>query len=282
MPLKVGFIGAGEVCRCFAPAMEQRGVEVAAFDVDAAKSAAGGIRHQPLAGLIGWADYVLSTVTVSQAVIAAQSCAPHLRPGKVYVDLNSTSPEVKRRLEAIIVAAGADFVEGAILGAVGVSGARTRILTGGGKGKIAAEMLAQAGLAASFYSEETGKASMFKMLRSVFSKGLEALILELLIAGRRAGMEQDLWADISKFMSSHSFDEVAGNWVRSHAAACERRRDEMAQVNEVLKGIGVEGLMSEATEAFFRRSSELGLRENFPLKAGSAGEVVAFLEGRLR
>lgn len=282
MPLKVGFIGAGEVCRCFAPAMEQRGADVAAFDVDAAKAAEGGIRHRPLAGLIGWADFVLSTVTVSQAVTAAQSCAPHLAPGKVYVDLNSTSPEVKRRIEAIIVATGADFVEGAILGAVGVSGARTRILTGGKKGRIAAQMLSEAGLAASFYSEETGKASMFKMLRSVFSKGLEALILELLIAGRRAGIEEDLWADISKFMSSHSFDEVAGNWVRSHATACERRRDEMAQVNEVLKGIGVEGLMSEATEAFFRRSSELGLREKFPQKAGSAGEVVAFLEGRLR
>lgn len=282
MPLRVGFIGAGEVCRCFAPAMEQRGVEVAAFDVDEAKAAAGGIRHQPLGGLIGWADFVLSTVTVSQAVNAAQSCAPHLSAGKVYVDLNSTSPEVKRRIEAIILATGAGFAEGAILGAVGVSGARTRILTGGNKGRMAAEVLAEAGLAASFYSEETGKASMFKMLRSVFSKGLEALVIELLIAGRRTGIEEDLWADICGFLSSHPFDEVAGNWVRSHAAACERRRDEMAQVNEVLKGIGVEGLMSKATEAFFRRSSELGLRERFPLKAGSPEEVVAFLEGKLR
>jgi 3-hydroxyisobutyrate dehydrogenase-like beta-hydroxyacid dehydrogenase len=281
MPLKVGFIGVGEVCRCLAPAMEQRGVEVAGFDADAAK-AAGGIRLLPLAELIGWADYVLSTVTVSQAVIAAQSCALHLSPGKVYVDLNSTSPEVKRRIEAIIAAPGADFVEGAILGAVCVSGARTRILTGGKKGRIAAETLAQAGLAAVFYSEETGKASTFKMLRSIFSKGLEALILELLVAGRRAGIEKDLWADISEFMSGHSFDEVAGNWVRSHGPACERRRDEMAQVNEVLRDIGMEGLMSEATEAFFRRSSELGLREKFPLKAASTGEVVAFLEGRLR
>jgi hypothetical protein len=33
-----------------------------------------------------------------------------------------------------------------------------------------------------------GKAFMFKILRSIFSRGLETLILELLISGKRAGI----------------------------------------------------------------------------------------------
>ena len=52
---------------------------------------------------------------------------------------------------------GVEFVEGAILGAVGVSGAATRILTGGEHGGKAAEMLRALGLKATFYSAEVGK-----------------------------------------------------------------------------------------------------------------------------
>ena len=36
---------------------------------------------------------------------------------------------------------------------------------------------------------------MFKMLRSVFSKGMEALLIEFLVAAERAGIRADLWAE---------------------------------------------------------------------------------------
>lgn len=282
MSIKVGFIGFGEVGSTFSAAMCASGAEVAAYDILAEKIIAAGVRYLRLAELIACADYVLSTVTTRAAKSAAASCLPHLRGGQIYVDLNSTSPSVKLELERMIQPTGAYFIEGAILGAVGVTGAGTRILIGGRNGQAAARTLSRMGLRAAFYGEEIGKASMFKMLRSIFSKGLEALILELLIAGERAGIEKDLWADVTEFMAKNPFDRVAQNWLQSHALAYDRRYHEMVQVTETMREIGLEPVMTAATEAFFDRSRALGLDKAFPAKPACMEDVVAFMEQSLR
>jgi len=292
MAVRIGFIGFGEVASIFSAAMRSHGAEVAAYDVllDQKKGKetlqkrcrAEGIKFLPLPDVVGNAEYVLSAVTTREAKKVAENCVPHLRHGQVYVDLNSTCPSVKVELGEVVRPSGADFVEGAVLGAVGAAGAATHVLTGGARGREAAEALTALGLHASFYSEEIGKASMFKMLRSIFSKGMEALILELLIAGKRAGIEKELWKDVSEFMSRNPFERVASNWTRSHAVACERRYDEMVQVRETMREIGLDPLLTMATEAFFDRSRALGLGKVFQEKPESMEAVVEFIEHRLR
>jgi 3-hydroxyisobutyrate dehydrogenase-like beta-hydroxyacid dehydrogenase len=281
MPITVGFIGFGEVGSALLSAMRAGGADVAAFDVLESKVSEAGAVFRPVAELVGRSEYILSTVTTPAARGAAESCLPYLKRGQVYVDLNSTSPSVKLELDRVIRPTGAHFVEGAILGAVGVTGAATRILIGGLAGQGVVETLKALGLKVSFFSEEIGKASTFKMLRSIFSKGLEALILEMLIAGRRAGMESDLWADVAEFMSRNPFDRVAENWLQTHAVACDRRYHEMVQVVETMREIGVVPVMTIATESFFDRSRALGLQHAFPAKPDSKEEVVAFMEHRL-
>jgi 3-hydroxyisobutyrate dehydrogenase len=282
MSAKVGIIGFGEVGAVFSAAIRQHGVDVAAFDLLASRVESASVPFLPLEKLTRHSDYVLSTVTSREALNVAEACRPFLSAGKTYVDLNSTSPSLKRAIEAVVCPSGASFAEGAILGAVGVTGANTRILIGGPAGRAAAAFLSQAGLSASFYSDETGQASTFKMLRGIFSKGLEALLLELLVAARRAGIEDDLWADIVHFMDENDFQQVAANWVRTHPVAHARRRDEMIQVLEVLRELGVPAPMTSATEAFFARSCALGLSRRFPAKPDQISDVIEFLENKLR
>ena len=123
----------------------------------------------------------------------------------------------------IIRTSGADFVEGAILGAVGATGAGTHILVGGERGR-----------------------------------------------------------EVADFMTRNPFDRVAPNWVRTHAVAYERRYHEMVQVAETMRELGVEPVMTSGTEAFFRRSLSLGLKDGFPEKPSSMGAVIDFMEKRLR
>lgn len=290
-PVRIGFIGFGEVGSAFSKAMREKGAEILVYDILLSQKGgletiqkrfqAEGIQIGSLGEVVTNSHYVLSSVTTQAAKDVAKACAEYLKPGQVYVDLNSTSPPVKIEVCKIIEPSGADFVEGAILGAVGATGSRTRILTAGEKGQEIAETLNKLGLNVSFYSLEIGKASMFKMLRSVFSKGLENLILELLIAGKRAGMEKDLWDAVVHFMAENPFDRVASNWIQTHAVACERRYHEMVQVVETMREIGVEPIMTCGTEAFFKRSLSLGLKEAFPEKPSSLDEVVDFMEKRL-
>lgn len=284
--MRIAFLGFGEVATAFSSALAARGAGVAAYDilmdipggVEKLRARAGSapVAFERLEAAVAGSDYVFSTVTTSVALDAARRCAGHLRSGQVFLDLNATGPGLKAEIGQVISAAAGRFVEGALLGAVGVTGAKTEILLGGPNARAAEQDLAGAlGLNARFYSEEIGKASTFKMLRSVFSKGMEALLIEFLVAGERAGMRDELWNEVTTLFATQPFDKVAMNWVRSHSGAHARRRDEMKQVAGVLRELGVEPLVTTGTHALFERSSRVGL-EALP----SADEVIRFLNGK--
>jgi 3-hydroxyisobutyrate dehydrogenase-like beta-hydroxyacid dehydrogenase len=289
---RVGFVGYGEVASVFSRALIAHGACVSAYDIlldrDGGEAIlqerAGGspVRFCALAQVVQSAEYVLSTAATHVAIETARQCAAYLGPGQVFVDLNSAAPAIKVGIAEIIALSGADFGEGAILSAVGTAGARSRILIGGPRGAEIAGVLTSLGLNASFYSAEVGKASTFKMLRSVFSKGLEALLIEFLVAGRRAGLEDELWREVVGLMRRTPFEQVAANWVQTHAVAYERRYHEMVQVAATMRELGLEPLMTGATEAFFERSRSLGLDEAFARKPDSMEQVIAFVEQRLK
>ncbi len=289
---RIGFVGFGEVASALAEPLVQRGAQVLAYDILLERDGGSGIlqkrlraqkvQFQSLRETVGDVDYVLSTVTTQVARQVAQDCAHYLKPGQVYLDLNSTAPSVKVEIAKVIAPTGADFCEGAILGSVGATGAKTHVLVGGVKGPAVAETLCHLGLNVTHYSSEIGQASMFKMLRSIFSKGLEALVLEFLIAGKRAGIERDLWDEAVQLMKQHPFDQTCDNWIKTHAVAYERRYHETVQVTETMREIGIEPVMTAGTLAFFKRSLALGLGDRFAEKPHSLNAVIDFMEQRLR
>ena len=292
MTAKITFIGFGEVASAFSAALAARGAEIRSYDVlleqpggaERLQARASGtkVAFRPLPDALRDATHVLSTVTTSVALKAARGCVEHLGPRQTYVDLNATDPGVKIDIERVIAPSGAAFVEGAVLGAIGVTGAKTEILLGGPNGRRAErELGAELGLNVRFYSEEIGKASMFKMLRSVFSKGMEALLIEFLVAGERAGIREDLWREVTELFTAHPFEKTASNWVRSHATAHARRYHEMVQVASVLRQLGIAPTVTAATEAFFQRSGQLGLQEKFKTTPATMDDLVRFINERL-
>jgi len=288
---RIGVVGFGEVGSTLSKTIAAKGGEILIYDillsheggeeVVRSRIQAEGILVRPLIEVVAHSEYVLSTVTTHAAVEVANACADYLEPGKIFIDLNSTSPSVKVEIGGRIEAVGAYFVEGAILGAIGITGASTRIYVAGVKGKEVGETLNTLGLNATFYSKEIGKLSAFKMLRSIFSKGLEALMLELMIAGKRAGISEDLWMDVTDFMTENPFDSVAANWIRTHAVAYERRYHEIVQVVETMHEFEVEPVMTSATEAFFKRSLSLGFDSVFKHKPETFETVIDFIDARL-
>ena len=287
----IGFVGFGEVASRLSAAVLANGGRVSAYDIllDAAAGAetlkrrAGhaSVEFCPLSRVVEDLEIILSTVTTDVAAGAAAACAPYLKPRNTFVDLNATSPRVKRRIGETIAASGADFVEGAILGAIGVTGAGTRILVCGEKAEPAAQALTRLGLNVAFYGREIGRASMFKLLRSVFSKGMEALLLETLLAARRAGVADDVWREIVGTLEEKPFSEVGANWMRTHGTAHARRYHEVVQVEELLRELGVEPLITHGTAAFFERSTRLSLAEKFEASPKGPEEVLGALDGLL-
>ncbi|HEX5128166.1 MAG TPA: DUF1932 domain-containing protein [Usitatibacter sp.] len=287
----IGFVGFGEVASRFAEALAKGGAQVLAYDVlldrEGGRATLGArVRGAspefvPLAELTQRAEIVLSTVTTDVALAAARSCAPLLRRGQAFVDLNAASPTLKREIAAAVTPSGADFVEGAILPLVNVAGARSQVLVCGTRAGPVATTLNALGLNFKDYGTEIGRASSFKMLRSVFSKGVEALLVECMLAARRAGVEADLWREIVGTIDAAPFEEVGGNWVRTHGTAHARRWHEMVQVAELLQGLGVDAPMTRGTVAVFERSTRAALKDAFATPPAGHADVIAALEQRL-
>lgn len=289
---RIGVLGFGEAGSAFADALARAGAAVVAHDrrwdscaaaqMEALAGGHPGVEFRSLAGMVAATDVILSTVTTDAARDAAQACLPYLKPGQVYCDLNSTAPARKRELDALLAPGGAVFVEGAILGLIALGGARTQILLGGGEAAALSARLNELGLNTSAYSPEIGRASTFKLLRSVFSKGLEALVIEFLMAAHEAGLGDELWREVTELLADGRFDEVARNWVCSHAVAHARRHHEMVQVEALLDELGVEPLMTAATRRFFERSGALGLGDDFAARPESMQALIEALVARVQ
>ena len=284
----IGFVGFGKVAAHLAAALSRHGAKLASYDVvlghlggiDTLKQRVGegAVEFLPLQEVMERSDIVLSVVTTEAALDAVKACAPLLRKHHSYVDLNATSPAIKRSMAKVLKPSGAHFVEGAILNAIDTAGARARILVCGGKANIVADTLTQLGLNVAFYGTEIGRASTFKLLRSVFSKGMEALLLETLLAARRAGIQDEVWNEILITLDEQQFKDVGGNWMRTHATAHARRYHEMMQVRELVSELGIEPLMAQATTAFFERSIGLALSKAFPRDPLNHDEVLKALD----
>lgn len=272
-------IGYGEVGRTVGAALAGAGGEVRFFDPQVSSPDEGGAeRCGTMREAVEGVDFILSMVTTSAAEKAASACAEFLTAGQTYIDLASTHPDVKRAIRPVVEANGAALIEGAILGLISATGAKTRtLLTGPGADRVA-DMLCRYGLNYEPYAGDIGDASTFKLVRSVFSKGFEAVLLETMLAARKAGMEEDVRAEIRASFEQVPFHKMAESWMTSHGLACRRRYDEMIQVEELLQGFGLEAVMTPATTALFARSCTMDLDKSFDAPPEDSDAVLTALE----
>jgi len=282
-----GIVGHGVVGSVFSRLLCKHGARVLSYDclLDRPETASvmkkkiedDGSKACSLADVLGASDYILSVVTPQSGREIADCASRSLHGYQVFVDLTSTSPAVKRIIGAIVTNGGAEFVEGVILGAVS-SFTSPVILLGGPAGESAASVFQRYGLAARFYSPEIGRAAAFKMLRSIFSKGMEAVLVETLVAARRVGLLDEIWEEIRTTLSTAKVEGTLETWIRSHARSAQRRCHEMQEVSQFLKEIGIQLVLPRASGQVFARSLELGVSEAFPQEPESFREVIEYLE----
>lgn len=200
--MKIGMAGYGEVGKIFAQGLKGRpGVtSISAWDLKFASTALGEQEqaHADQAGITSAsgmpalcidADLIISAVTASNTLAVAEEAAQHIRPGAVFLDLNSASPGTKQRAAAAIEKAGADYVEAGVMTSVPPYGITVPMLLGGQKAEWLVEILSAWGMNAKVVSPEIGIASAIKMCRSIMIKGLEALVIESYSTARHYGVE---------------------------------------------------------------------------------------------
>lgn len=247
MTLALTLIGYGEAGRTFSRAA---GWETSArvFDIlqltdSYAEDGVEGCNRMSAA--VADASLVISVVTADQALAAARDAALAIGDGALYLDMNSVAPATKRTAATLIEAAGAHYVDVAIMSPVNPKRLAVPLYVSGPHAPNACERLAALGFTdCRIVGDDIGRASTIKMLRSVMYKGVEALTAECLIACEVAGVTEEV-------MGSFGNDWATGADYRLDRMMVHgtRRAAEMAEVVKTLDGLGCDALMTRGTVA---------------------------------
>lgn len=276
MTMKLAFIGFGEAGPQIAQGMLGAGAKsVAAYDLlvtdpatqDAWSAKAESAGAKPCATpaeAVAEADLILSTVTSERALEAAEAAAPHLRQGQLYLDLNSCSPGKKVKAAKVVEDSSAvRYVDVAVMDTVPGRGHKVPMLLAGEAAEVAAENLRAFGMNVEVVGDTVGQASTIKMARSVFMKGIEAILCESLVAADRAGVADRVLASIQSTFPDIDWRALATYHMGRMAVHGKRRAIEMDSVADTLRDLGLEPSTALGTRDRQMWVAELGLRDRF-------------------
>ncbi|MEQ6334410.1 DUF1932 domain-containing protein [Sphingobium sp. MK2] len=269
MEQEVGLIGFGEAGSTFALA----GGWAAAAHVYDAKAEAADTRDAMLAAYrqaavlparsmkdaLDGATLILSLVTADQALAVAVAAAALIAPGALYCDMNSIAPQTKQAAARIIEAAGAHYVDVAVMAPVDPARLNVPLLLSGGATQEAQARLATLGFAnIRVVGSDVGRASSIKMLRSVMIKGMEALTAECVLAAEAADVLDEVLASLDASEKTQPWDVRADYNLDRMLMHGLRRAAEMEEVVKTLEGLDTGAAMTRGTVERQRAIGALG------------------------
>ncbi len=259
--MKIAIIGCGDVGRCYATALTSAGhlvtdicdSNVSTETEEYAKSL-GAKLHPSLDSWLSEADLVISAVFGGVALDVTKASIPYMKKHSIYADFTTGSPEDLRASARLAESAEVKFVDVAITGAIGLSGPRTPLLCAGTEVSELIDVLASIKAPIKEVGNKAGDAVSLKLLRSIFTKGLEALSVECLMAAEKKGLRKELYEVLSDIDQSpiRDFMEVL---VTSHVKHAVRRLKEVQEARVLIESEEIQPLVLDGVEALFKRTA---------------------------
>lgn len=169
-------------------------------DATRERALAAGFRDAgSLADVVSEADIVLSIMPPEHAPAQAEATAAAMRQtGKTppYADCNAVSPETAVKIGRVIADAGAEFIDGGIIGSPpGGDRVPARLFVSGPSAERMAVFDGK-GIAVRQCGPEIGRGSSVKMAYAGITKGTSALHAAMLIAAERLGVADELHEEL--------------------------------------------------------------------------------------
>lgn len=287
------FIGFGEAAQHLSKGLKAAGAgPMQTYDILVDKPGEGAERIRRRAAEIGvtckassaeavaGSDIVIAAVTAASSTDAARAAAGGLKSGQFYMDINSTSPAVKRTNSELVGAAGAKFVEAAVMESVPPHGHKVPMLLAGTAAAQLVDLLKPLGMQMEAVGDKIGQASSIKMFRSVIIKGMEALMLESLYAASEMGVTERVLASLAGTYPGMDWPKAVDYLVGRTAQHGARRVAEMREVARTLRDMGHESLMAEATANRIEWCVKALAGHKFDKGVPKAAEVFAEIDRR--
>lgn len=258
--MKITFIGFGETSYCMAKGFIEGGVEdIWTFDVMQDNEIfgphirwraedAGVIVKNSLQEAVTGRDIVIAAVPTNHTVELAGQAAPFLSKGQLYVDVSASTPGEKFEVADAITGTGALLADCALLGPLtGKNLTVPQAVSGPGAKQWCHYVSTFKGTDVSFISEREGDASAIKLVRTIFIKGFNALMLEMLQAADYYNVTEEVIESISKSLDGKTFRENMQRLIPGIAVHADRRVHEIEGTIEMLDTAGIDYTMSQAS-----------------------------------
>jgi 3-hydroxyisobutyrate dehydrogenase-like beta-hydroxyacid dehydrogenase len=271
--MKIAFIGFGEAGRAFAASLRDAGgVTLSAFDILTAKGGDRAVREAGAkldvricatpAEAVEGADWIFSAVTAADSLDAGRSVETLLKPGQVFIDINSVSGGRKQETAALVTRSGAAYLDMAVMAPVHPKGHRTPVLIAGPQAVEMGHRLGLLGFDLEIAGGAIGDATTIKMLRSMFVKGLEAVTVQTMLAARAAGRFDEVYASLSKSFPGLGWPDFPKYLIERVTTHGIRRAAEMRESAVTMAELGFPAghAMANAVADLQQEVGALGLR----------------------
>lgn len=264
--VKIGFIGYGEAAYNISLGLKGEGLTgITATDMMLNDPTLGKRIHDRAAEagvtllpsdkeVIADAEIVISAVPLSCAVEACQSAKRFLRPDQLYVDVSTSPPSSKKLMSEMLDEISVRYIDAAMLGGLPTYKHKVPIIACG-KGSVEFKTrMTPFGMNISIIDGDPGAACAVKLVRSIYMKGMTALLIETLEAAHHYNVSERIIASLTDTLDSVPLIYTINDLITGAALHCARRAGELGASIEMLKQAGIDCCMSEAAK---RRHEEL-------------------------
>lgn len=288
----IGFIGLGNMGGRMTRCITAKGIEVVGFDAHTPNiAAAGAVAAASLGDMTDRADVVLLSLpdsrVVEAVVLGDDGVLAHARQGQIIVDLSTASPESTRTIAAALDEKGAVYLDAGISGgaAAAEKGALT-LMVGGDETALDRIRPHLAHFASQVvHMGDSGAGHTTKLLNNFLNAVALSATSEVMVAGKRAGLDMDALLEVLNTSSGVNFATlnrfpkiVHGDYLKGGLTNALMMKDVMLYT-ELVAGLGVAGLHASGPLASFGAAIASGRPTEI---SNTVVDVIGDLSGGLR
>ena len=291
--MKIGFIGFGEAAFCICSGLHQEGVEgITAYDTLATHETmgpavrqraeqAGVVLCESVAKVAEQADMLFAAVPSSYTLDVCKTVLPYLHSGQIYADVSASTPKTKKEIWALLEKTGVLFTDAAMLRSLPQDKHRVPI-TASGNGALAFQKaMTPYGMRITCVEGGAGAASAIKLVRSIYMKGMAALMVEMLSAADAYDVTDAVVNSIAKSMDGIAFTDHLKRLVTGTAIHAKRRAAELKGSIQMLDECGIDDAMTVASKHKHELMEEYHFSEKYLIaKPSGYGEIITQMRKR--
>ncbi|WP_295622625.1 DUF1932 domain-containing protein [uncultured Methanobrevibacter sp.] len=244
--MKFGFIGFGEVSYTLSKILLSYGFDVMTSIEGRSDKTKELVNSIDITVLDSFEDVssesdILISANSPQSALAVALKYGSLTDG-LFLDFNNISPNTAKQIENYI--SDEHFIDSAIMGRV--SSDKLNLYFSGRKAEEFVERMRNyikghdapedVEVNIKVVSDEIGDVSKLKILRSSYTKGVSALLVETFETAEKLGLDDELW-EILALTENRDFETSSKSRISSSKRKSKRKYEELVEVMEFLDGV---------------------------------------------